>query len=324
MSESQLTKNTLKLSEFEKSIQELTTVASNVKSKVDGEIEEIVGYKTDLLNIKNDSELKLAESNQQITSKIKQQFQQELSQGEAQIQQNEQISEELSKEIDNLYIKISECDTEANKKIVTYRAKKREYDELFRQFSLLKESFNDTANENSRLNKDLEERNLKSKTLDVEIEDMNQVIAKLTESRVILNRYFTNHYENFTEEEKKLISEIEGNTLPGYYNNNPVVPEMEMPETNNENVNKPDIDIMNISKKTNNYGYNNYSNSNVKINNNAMRNTGKIMNEEEYGNYKNQLRSKSNPQVSSSIHSQNRFNRNYVGPDDDYWYEKNK
>ena len=203
MSESQLTKNTLKLSEFEKSIQELTAIASNVKTKVDGEIEEIVGYKTDLLNIKNDSDLKLAESNQQITSKIKQQFQQELSQGEAQIQQNEQISEELSKEIDNLYIKISECDSEANKKIITYRAKKREYDELFRQFSLLKESFNDTANENLRLNKVLEERNLKTKTLDTEIEDMNQVIAKLTESRVILNRYFTKHYENIKEEEKK-------------------------------------------------------------------------------------------------------------------------
>ena len=111
--------------------------------------------------------------------------------------------------------------------------------------------------------------------------------------------------------------------MPGYYNNNPVVPEMEMPEVNNENVNKPNIDVMNISKKTNNYGYNNYSSSN----NNVMRNTGntgKIMNEEEYGNYKGQLRSKAPPQVSSSIHSQNRFNRNYVGPDDDYWYEKNK
>ena len=320
MSDNQLKKNTLKLSEFEKNIQELNSITSNVKSKVDGEIEEIVGLKTDLLNIKNDSDLKLAESNQQITSKIKEQFQSELSQGEAQIQQNEQISEELSKEIDNLYIQISQYDTEANKKIVTYRAKKREYDELYNQFKLLKESFNDTANENLRLNKKLEERNLKTKTLDVEIEDLNQVIAKLTESRQILNRYFTNHYENFTEEEKKLISEIEGNTLPGYYNNNPVVPEMEMPEVNNENVNKPNIDVMNISKKTNNYGYNNYSSSN----NNVMRNTGKIMNEEEYGNYKGQLRSKAPPQVSSSIHSQNRFNRNYVGPDDDYWYEKNK
>ena len=332
MSENQLKKNTLKLSEFEKNIQELDTITSNVQSKVEGEMEEIVGLKTDLLNIKNDSDLKLAESNQQITSKIKEQFQSELSQGEAQIQQNQQISEELSREIDNLYIQISQYDTEANKKIITYRAKKREYDELYNQFKLLKESFNDTANENLRLNKKLEERNLKTKTLDVEIEDMNQVIAKLTESRQILNRYFTNHYENFTEEEKKLISEIEGNTLPGYYNNNPVVPEMEMPEENNENVNKPNIDIMNISKKTNNYGYNNYSNSNNNVlrntgNNNVIRNTGntgKLMNEEEYGNYKGQLRSRAPPQVSSSIHSQNRFNRNYVGPDDDYWYEKNK
>ena len=209
MSENQLQKNTLKLSEFEKNIQELNSITNNVKSKVDGEVEEIVGLKTDLLNIKNDSDLKLAESNQQITSKIKEQFQSELSQGEAQIQQNEQISEELSKEIENLYIKISEYDTRANQKIVAYRAKKREYDELFHQFTILKESFNDTANENSRLNKVLDERNLKTKALDVEIEDMNQVIAKLTESRLILNRYFTNHYENFTEEEKKLISEIE-------------------------------------------------------------------------------------------------------------------
>ena len=320
MADNQLTKNTLKLSEFEKNIQELNSITSNVKTKVDGEIEEIVGLKTDLLNIKNDSDLKLAESNQKITSKIKEQFQSELSQGEAQIQQNQQMCEELSKEIDNLYIKISEHDTQANQKIKKYRAKKLEFDDLSRQFNLLKESFNDTANENERLNKTLEERNLKCKALDVEIEDMNQVIAKLTESRQILNRYFSNHYENFTEEEKKLIAEIEGNTLPGYYNNNPVLPEIESNEITSEqniNVNKPNIDLMNISKK-NNYGYNNFGNTN------NMRNTGKILNEEEYSNYQGQLRSKAPPQVSSSIQSQNRFNRNYVGPDDDYWYEKNK
>ena len=90
MTDNQLKKNTLKLSEFEKSIQELNTITSNVKTKVDGELEEIVGLKTDLLNIKNDSELKLAESNQQITSKIKQQFQSELTAGETQIQQNQE------------------------------------------------------------------------------------------------------------------------------------------------------------------------------------------------------------------------------------------
>ena len=308
MADTQLQKNTLRLGEFEKNIQDLTSITSNVKSKVDGEVEEIAGLKTDIINIKNDSELKLAESNKLITDKIKNQFKDELSDGEAIIQENEQICEELSKEIQDLYIKINELDSEANKKIVTYRLKLREYEDLSHQFSLLKESFNDTSNENERLKKTLERRNLQTATLDSEIEDLKQVISKLTDARLILNRYFSVHYENFTEEEKKLIAEIEGNTFPGYYNNNPVVPDLKVTEEKVENPNKPNIDLVNISKK----------------NNIEMKNTGKIMNAEEYEDYRGQLRSKAPPQVSSVMQSQNRYNRNYVGPDDDYWYEKKK
>ena len=308
MADNQLQKNTLRLGEFEKNIQDLTSITSNVKAKVDNEVEEISGLKTDILNIKNDSELKLAESNKLITDKIKNQFSTELSDGENRIQENEQICEELSKEIEDLYIKINELDSEANKKIVTYRLKKREYEDLLHQFTLLKESFNDASNENQRLKKTLERRNLQTKTLDAEIEDLKQVIAKLTDARIILNRYFSIHYENFTDEEKKLIAEIEGNTFPGYYNNNPVVPDLKTTQEKVENPNKPNIDMVNISKK----------------NNIQMRNTGKIMNAEEYDEYKGQLRSKAPPQVSSVMQSQNRYNRNYVGPDDDYWYEKKK
>ena len=308
MAESQLDKNTKSINDFDKKIQDLTSITNNVKEKVDGEVEEISGLKTDILNIKNDSELKLAESNKLITDKIKNQFQGELSDGEARIQENEQICEELSKEIQELYVKINELDGEANKKIVTYRIKQREYDDLLHQFNLLKESFNDTSNENERLKKTLEERNLQSATLDTEIEDLKQVIAKLTDARVILNRYFSIHYENFTEEEKKLIGEIEGNTFPGYYNNNPVVPDLKIPEEKVENPNKPNIDLAKIAKK----------------NNIEMRNTGKIMNAEEYEDYRGVLRSKAQPQVSSVMQSQNRYNRSYVGPDDDYWYEKKK
>ena len=308
MADNQLQKNTLRLSEFEKNIQDLNSITNNVKSKVDTEVEEISGLKTDILNIKNDSELKLAESNKLITDKIKNQFGTELTEGENRIQENEQICEELSKEIQDLYIKINELDSEANKKIVTYRLKKREYEDLLHQFTLLKESFNDASNENQRLKKTLEKRNLQTKTLDAEIEDLKQVIAKLTDARIILNRYFSIHYENFTDEEKKLIAEIEGNTFPGYYNNNPVVPDLKTTQEKVENPNKPNIDMVNISKK----------------NNIQMRNTGKIMNAEEYDEYKGQLRSKAPPQVSSVMQSQNRYNRNYVGPDDDYWYEKKK
>lgn len=308
MADSQLQKNTIRLSEFEKNIQELTNLTTNVKSKVDGEKEEIEGLKTDIINIKNDSELKLSESNKLITDKIKAKFQSELSDGEARIQENEQICEELSKEIQDLYVKINELDGEANKKIVTYRIKKREYEDLLHQYNLLKESFNDTSNENERLKKTLEQRNVKTSTLDSEIEDMKQVIAKLTESRIILNRYFSVHYENFTDEEKKLIAEIEGNTFPGYYNNNPVVPDLKIPQEKVENKNKPNINLADISKK----------------NNIPIKNTGKIMNAEEYEDYQGKLRNKALPQVSSVMQSQNRYNRSYVGPDDDYWYEKKK
>ena len=309
MADNQLQKNTMRLSEFEKNIQDLNTITSNVKSKVDGEKEEIEGLKTDIINIKNDSDLKLSESNKLIIDKIKAKFQSELSDGEARIQENEQICEELSKEIQDLYIKIGELDGKANQKIITYRLKKREYEDLLHQFNLLKESFNDTSNENERLKKTLEQRNLKTKTLDTEIEDMKQVIAKLTDARIILNRYFSVHYENFTEEEKKLIAEIEGNTFPGYYNNNPVVPDLKVnTQEKIENPNKPNIDLVNISKK----------------NNIGMRNTGKIMNAEEYEEYQGKLKPKAMPQVSSVMQSQNRYNRSYVGPDDDYWYEKKK
>lgn len=114
---------------------------------------------------------------------------------------------------------------------------------------------------------------------------------------------------------KKLIAEIEGNTFPGYYNNNPVVPDMKE-ITNNEvkveNPNKPNIDLANISRK-----------NNIGMRNPGM-NTGRIMNAEEYEAYQGNLRAKAPPQVSSVNQSQKRYNRSYVGPDDDYWYEKKK
>ena len=314
MADNQLQKNTLKLGEFEKNIQDLNNITSNIKTKVDGEIEEIAGLKADIINIKNDSELKLNDSNKLITDKIKDKFQNELNDGEARIKENEQVCEELSKEIEDLYVKINELDSEANKKIATYRIKQRDYKDLLDQFKRLKESFDDTANENERLKQTLEKRKVHSATLDTDIEDLKLVITKLTDARLILNRYFSIHYENFTDEEKKLIAEIEGNTFPGYYNNNPVVPDIKETTVEKvENVNKPNINLANISQK-----------NNIEPRNTGMRNTGKIMNAEEYEAYQGNLRAKAPPQVSSVMQSQNRYNRSYVGPDDDYWYEKKK
>ena len=51
---------------------------------------------------------------------------------------------------------------------------------------------------------------------------------------------------------------------------------------------------------------------------NAGMNTGKIMYTEEYEAYQDNLREKALPRVSSVKQSQNRYNRNYFRPDDDY------
>lgn len=309
MADSQLQKNTNRLKDFDKRIQDLSSVTDSIKNKVDGEIEEITNLKTDIVGLKNESQQKLSESNELIKEKIRQQFQSELEDGESRIKENNEACEELQKEIDDLYRKIADYDNEANNKIKIYRTKKKEYDDLLHQYNLLKESCADAEGENHRLKRMLEQRKVKTSTLDAEIEELKLVIAKLTDARVILNRYFSIHYENFTEEEKKLISEIEGNVFPGYYNNNPVIPETKPVEIPVENPNKIDPNLVSsLTKNT------------ASVNKGT---TGKILSAEEYEAYQDQLKQNASPQISNVGQSQ-RYNRSYVGPDDDYWYEKKK
>ena len=70
---------------------------------------------------------------------------------------------------------------------------------------ITKESYNEALKRNEELKKDCDGRTIKISTLETEVEDMKAVIAKLTDARVILNKYFSTHFENFTEDEKKEI-----------------------------------------------------------------------------------------------------------------------
>lgn len=98
-----------------------------------------------------------------------------------------------------------------------------DFNDLKHQYEILKEGYDDAAKENLSYKQIIQQRQIKEVDLQQEIEDMKQVIGKLTDARVILNKYFSSHYENFTEEEKKLIKMIEGNVFPGHFNNNPVL-----------------------------------------------------------------------------------------------------
>ena len=120
-----------------------------------------------------------------------------------------QASETLQQEIDEMKKKIAEYETKSNERIVIYRRKVKELEELNQREQLLKDNVDEAEKENKSLRIDIDNRTKKIAELDVDIEELKKVIARLVDARLVLNKYFSSHYENFTEEEKRLIAEIE-------------------------------------------------------------------------------------------------------------------
>jgi predicted nuclease with TOPRIM domain len=70
--------------------------------------------------------------------------------------------------------------------------------DLKNEYDYLKEGYDELAKENSDLRGDVRKKDKKIEDLETELKDMKNVIGKLTEIRVILNKYFSSHFENFT------------------------------------------------------------------------------------------------------------------------------
>jgi uncharacterized coiled-coil DUF342 family protein len=71
-------------------------------------------------------------------------------------------------------------------------------DELKNELQFMKEGYEEVVKENSELRSSVIKKDEKIKNLEDELTDMKNVIGKLTEIRVILNKYFSSHFENFT------------------------------------------------------------------------------------------------------------------------------
>ncbi len=78
------------------------------------------------------------------------------------------------------------------------------------EYEFLKEGYEECIKENANLRNENQQKDEKIKNLEEELKDMKNVISKLTEIRVILNKYFSSHFENFTPQEKKIIQDVEG------------------------------------------------------------------------------------------------------------------
>ena len=308
-----LPKNSIRLSDFEVRINSLEEKTGKVNSTISEDTEKMQELKNQMQENKDEIATKLKESNDEIETKLREQFKNDIEYGENLYTTNIQGAEQLEKEIEELHNKIFELENNSNTKLTIYRKKQKELDDLKHQYELLKESYDDAAKENMSLRKDLDTRNLNINGLESEIEDLKIVISKLIDSRKILNKFFATHYENFTEEEKKLIQEIEGNIFPGYNNNNPIMPDLNNNDNqfldnnnNTQNLLSENNDLVNLRES-----------GNLQGNGNGM----KILNEQEYGDYQQKLRNRASNQGGNQAF---RGGRGYVGPDDDYWYEQNK
>ena len=124
MADQSLPKNTIRLADFETRIKSLEEKTGIVDSTISEDSEKMKELKNSMWENKNEILQKLTESNEEITTKIKEQFKNDLDYGEKLYSQNLEDIEQLKGEIEELE-KISEYETPSYEKLIEYRKKEK-------------------------------------------------------------------------------------------------------------------------------------------------------------------------------------------------------
>ena len=127
------------------------------------------------------------------------------------------------------------------------------------EYEFLQKNYDEVSKKNITLNKEIQQRNNEIGEKRKKINELRGVIGKLTEVRVILNKYFSSHFEHFTTKEKEIIKSVNNYKL-----------------IDNNKYNK----AMNQLLETNEYGLSNYddrkmtNHKNFNINTSSENNIG--------------------------------------------------
>ena len=76
------------------------------------------------------------------------------------------------------------------------------------EYEFLNKNYDAVTKDNVELNKQIQQKNNVINDQKKKINELRGVIGKLTEVRVILNKYFSSHFENFTAQEKEIIASV--------------------------------------------------------------------------------------------------------------------
>ena len=218
------------------------------------------------------------QTDEQLVSSIKSVLSSQLQNGEKQFKEYDDVNKQLEILIEELYKKINSFDSSISQKIFNYNEKIKIKDEVEIRRDKIKDNYNAALEENKRLKKEIETRNVYIAGLNLEIEDLLKLIDKLTAERIRLNKYFLKYYEKFSEKDKKRIKELENEIYPEFENKNKDKIKQIEPEDEKINI---ENNIIKVSKK---------------INNIPKQKGGPILNEQEYQLYKKGLCKKAYPQ----------------------------
>ncbi len=121
-------------------------------------------------------------------------------------QTNRENLENKKYELENVINELernAEFDDEKEKKI------NEDIDIMKSEIEFTKTQYDQLTNENIQLRKEFDQKNNLIGQLQNKLNQLKQLIGKLTEVRVILNKYFSSHFENFTQQERELIQEMQ-------------------------------------------------------------------------------------------------------------------
>lgn len=105
---------------------------------------------------------------------------------------------ELIRAKNELNLLINELENQNEKELDENRNLNEKYQNLTNEYFFLKESYEEIMKENIEMRTEIEKKDIRINTLTTELDEIKNVIGKLTEVRVILNKYFSSFFENFT------------------------------------------------------------------------------------------------------------------------------
>ena len=205
----QLSQNAQKMKELESKMEEIEKKISEIKlqndkNKLDenlskDEIEKLYQQTLDLYD----------EYNQPLKKRVTNKFVEIFDEIGARVYESQMKKEELENkkyELENVLKELeknSYDDDQKEKKI------NEDIDIMKSEIEFTKTQYDQLTNENIQLRKELDQKNNLIGQLQNKLNQLKQLIGKLTEVRVILNKYFSSHFENFTQQEREIIQEMQ-------------------------------------------------------------------------------------------------------------------